>query len=73
MLAQQRLKLEQEIIINKKLSHELQQWQQKQKHLLEQFTSDSMTLQVFQGSLLQLQKYGLKNNIRKYLNRLIAH
>lgn len=60
------------IIINKKLSHELQQWQQKQKHLLEQFTSDSMTLQVFQGSPITITKMQLKINIRKYLN-VIAH
>lgn len=42
------------IIINKKLSQELQHWQQQQKHLLEQFTSDSLTLQVFQSNPLTM-------------------
>ena len=57
------------IIINKKLSHELQQWQQKQKHLLEQFTSDSMTLQVFQGSPITITKNAVEKQYKKILER----
>ena len=57
------------IIINKKLSHELQQWKQKQKHLLEQFTSDSMTLQVFQGSPITITKNAVEKQYKKILER----
>lgn len=51
------------------MSHELQQWQQKQKHLLEQFTSDSMTLQVFQGSPITITKNAVEKQYKKILER----
>ena len=57
------------IIINKKLSHELQQWQQKQKHLLEQFTSDSMSLQMFQSSPITITKNAVEKQYKKILER----
>ena len=53
------------IIINKKLSQELQYWQQQQKHLLEQFTSDSMSLQVFQSSPITITKNSIEKQYKK--------
>ncbi|MGU7943077.1 tyrosine-type recombinase/integrase [Streptococcus suis] len=57
------------IIINKKLSQELQYWQQQQKHLLEQFTSDSLTLQVFQSNPLTITKNAIEKQYKKILER----
>lgn len=57
------------IIINKKLSQELQYWQQQQKHLLEQFTSDSMSLQVFQSSPIMITKNSIEKQYKKILER----
>ena len=57
------------IIINKKLSQELQHWQQQQKHLLEQFTSDSLTLQVFQSNPLTITKNTIEKQYKKILER----
>ncbi|HFI0042754.1 TPA: tyrosine-type recombinase/integrase [Streptococcus suis] len=57
------------IIINKKLSKELQHWQQQQKHLLEQFTSDSLTLQVFQSNPLTITKNAIEKQYKKILER----
>ncbi|HFR3574019.1 TPA: tyrosine-type recombinase/integrase [Streptococcus suis] len=57
------------IIVNKKLSQELQQWQQKQKHLLEQFTTDSKSLQVFQSSPITITKNAVEKQYKKILER----
>ncbi|HFI0148400.1 TPA: tyrosine-type recombinase/integrase [Streptococcus suis] len=57
------------IIINKKLSQELQHWQQQQKHLLGQFTSDSLTLQVFQSNPLTITKNAVEKQYKKILER----
>ncbi|HFI0427699.1 TPA: tyrosine-type recombinase/integrase [Streptococcus suis] len=57
------------IIINKKLSQELQHWQQQQKHLLKQFTSDSLTLQVFQSNPLTITKNAIEKQYKKILER----
>ncbi|HEL1949729.1 TPA: site-specific integrase [Streptococcus suis] len=57
------------IIINKKLSQELQHWQQQQKHLLGQFTSDSLTLQVFQNNPLTITKNAIEKQYKKILER----
>ncbi|AXI66664.1 site-specific integrase [Streptococcus suis] len=57
------------IIINKKLSQELQHWQHQQKHLLEQFTSDSLTLQVFQSNPLTITKNAIEKQYKKILER----
>ncbi len=57
------------IIVNKKLSQELQQWQQKQKHLLEQFTTDSKSLQVFQSSPITITKNAIEKQYKKILER----
>lgn len=57
------------IIINKKLSQELQYWQQQQKHLLEQFTNDSMSLQVFQSSPITITKNSIEKQYKKILER----
>lgn len=57
------------IIINKKLSQELQYWQQQQKHLLEQFSSDSMSLQVFQSSPITITKNSIEKQYKKILER----
>jgi integrase len=57
------------IIINKKLSQELQYWQHQQKHLLEQFTSDSMSLQVFQSSPITITKNSIEKQYKKILER----
>lgn len=57
------------IIINKKLSQELQHWQQQQKHLLEQFTSDSLTLQVFQSNPLTITKNAIEKQYKKIFER----
>lgn len=57
------------IIINKKLSQELQHWQQQQKYLLGQFTSDSLTLQVFQSSPLTITKDAIEKQYKKILER----
>ncbi|MBM7319504.1 site-specific integrase [Streptococcus suis] len=57
------------IIINKKLSQELQYWQQQQKHLLEQFTSDSISLQVFQSSPITITKNSIEKQYKKILER----
>ncbi|HEL2730566.1 TPA: tyrosine-type recombinase/integrase [Streptococcus suis] len=57
------------IIINKKLSQELQHWQEHQKHLLGQFTSDSLTLQVFQSNPLTITKNAIEKQYKKILER----
>lgn len=57
------------IIINKKLSQELQHWQQQQKHLLGQFTSDSLALQVFQSNPLTITKNAIEKQYKKILER----
>ncbi|HFI0648387.1 TPA: tyrosine-type recombinase/integrase [Streptococcus suis] len=57
------------IIINKKLSQELQHWQQQQKYLLGQFTSDSLTLQVFQSNPLTITKNAVEKQYKKILER----
>lgn len=57
------------IIINKKLSQEMQYWHQQQKHLLEQFTSDSMSLQVFQSSPITITKNSIEKQYKKILER----
>ena len=57
------------IIINKKLSQELQHWQQQQKHLLEQFTSDSLTLQVFQSNPITITKNAIEKQYKRILER----
>ncbi|MHC3597664.1 tyrosine-type recombinase/integrase [Streptococcus suis] len=57
------------IIINKKLSQELQHWQQQQKYLLWQFTSDSLTLQVFQSNPLTITKNAVEKQYKKILER----
>ncbi|WP_165619591.1 tyrosine-type recombinase/integrase [Streptococcus equi] len=57
------------IVINKKLSQELQHWQEHQKHLLEKFTSDSLTLQVFQSSPITITKNSVEKQYKKILER----
>ncbi|HEM5037481.1 TPA: site-specific integrase [Streptococcus suis] len=57
------------IVINKKLSQELQHWQEHQKHLLEKFTSDSLTLQVFQSSPITITKNAVEKQYKKILER----
>ncbi|MFM0760643.1 tyrosine-type recombinase/integrase [Streptococcus suis] len=57
------------IVINRKLSQKLQDWQQSQKHLLEQFTNDSLTLQVFQNSPLTITKNAIEKQYKKILER----
>lgn len=57
------------IIINKKLSQELQHWQQQQKHLLGQFTSDSLALQVFQSNPITITKNAVEKQYKKILER----
>lgn len=57
------------IVINKKLSQELQHWQEHQKHLLEKFTSDSLTLQVFQSSPITITKNTVEKQYKKILER----
>lgn len=57
------------IVLNKKLSQELQDWQQQQKHLLEQFTSDNLTLQVFQSSPITITKNAIEKQYKKILER----
>lgn len=57
------------IIINKKLSQELQSWQEHQKHLLGHFTSDSLTLQVFQSNPLTITKNAVEKQYKKILER----
>lgn len=51
------------------MSQELQQWQQKQKHLLEQFTTDSKSLQVFQSSPITITKNAIEKQYKKILER----
>ncbi|HEL0443934.1 TPA: site-specific integrase [Streptococcus equi subsp. zooepidemicus] len=57
------------IVINKKLSQELQHWQEHQKHLLEKFTSDSLTLQVFQSNPITITKNAIEKQYKKILDR----
>lgn len=57
------------IIINKKLSQELQHWQHQQKQLLGQFTSDSLALQVFQSNPLAITKNAIEKQYKKILER----
>lgn len=57
------------IVINKKLSQELQEWRQHQKHLLEQFTNDNLTLQVFQNSPIIITKNAIEKQYKKILER----
>lgn len=57
------------IVINEKLSQELQLWQKHQKHLLEQFTNDNLTLQVIQSSPLRITKNAIEKQYKKILER----
>ncbi|MGT2755503.1 site-specific integrase [Streptococcus ovis] len=57
------------IVINKKLSQELQHWQEHQKHLLEKFTSDSLTLQVFQSNPITITKNAIEKQYKRILER----
>lgn len=57
------------IIINRKLSQELQNWRKQQEHLLEQFTTDSISLQVFQSSPITITKNAIEKQYKKILER----
>ncbi|MTV85452.1 site-specific integrase, partial [Streptococcus pneumoniae] len=57
------------IVINKKLSQELQDWKKRQKHLLEQFTNNSLTLQVFQNSPITITKNAIEKQYKKIIER----
>lgn len=57
------------IVINKKLSQELQDWEKRQKHLLEQFTNNSLTLQVFQNSPITITKNAIEKQYKKIIER----
>ncbi|SUO90377.1 tyrosine-type recombinase/integrase [Streptococcus uberis] len=57
------------IVINKKLSQKLQHWQDHQKHLLEKFTSDSLTLQVFQSNPITITKNAIEKQYKRILER----
>lgn len=57
------------IIINKKLSQELETWQKKQAELLQQFSNDITTLQVFQNSPIIITKNSIEKQYKKILER----
>lgn len=57
------------IVINKKLSQELQDWKKQQKNLLEQFTNNSLTLQVFQNSPITITKNAIEKQYKKIIER----
>ncbi|HGE2941507.1 TPA: tyrosine-type recombinase/integrase [Streptococcus pneumoniae] len=57
------------IVINKKLSQKLQDWEKRQKHLLEQFTNNSLTLQVFQNSPITITKNAIEKQYKKIIER----
>lgn len=57
------------IIINKKLSQELETWQKKQAGLLQQFSNDITTLQVFQNSPIIITKNSIEKQYKKILER----
>lgn len=57
------------IIINKKLSQELETWQKKQAKQLQQFSNDITTLQVFQNSPIIITKNAIEKQYKKILER----
>lgn len=57
------------IIINNKLSHELQKWQKRQANLLKSYTSDVMMLQLFQNSPVTMTKNAIEKQYKKILTR----
>lgn len=57
------------IIINKKLSQELETWQKKQAKQLQQFSNDITTLQVFQNSPIIITKDAIEKQYKKILER----
>ena len=57
------------IIINKKLSQELETWQKKQAKQLQQFSNDITTLQVFQNSPIIITKDAIEKRYKKILER----
>jgi len=57
------------IIINKKLSSELSSWQKKQKLLLQEFTDDIFTLQIFQDSPIIMTKGSIQKKYARILER----
>ena len=57
------------IIINKKLSQELETWQKKQAKQLKQFSNDITTLQVFQNSPIIITKDAIEKQYKKILER----
>ncbi|VQX84252.1 site-specific recombinase, phage integrase family [Streptococcus pneumoniae] len=57
------------IIINKKLSQELETWQKKQEKQLQQFSNDITTLQVFQNSPIIITKDAIEKQYKKILER----
>ncbi|VSD11535.1 site-specific recombinase, phage integrase family [Streptococcus pneumoniae] len=57
------------IIINKKLSQELETWQKKQAKQLQQFSNDITTLQIFQNSPIIITKNAIEKQYKKILER----
>ncbi|WP_368400707.1 tyrosine-type recombinase/integrase [Streptococcus anginosus] len=57
------------IIINKKLCQELKHWQKQQKQLLEEFATDTTSLQVFQSSPITITKNAIEKQYKKILER----
>ena len=57
------------IIINKKLSQELETWQKKQEKQLQQFSNDITTLQVFQNSPIIITQDAIEKQYKKILER----
>jgi site-specific recombinase, phage integrase family len=57
------------IIINKKLSQELETWQKKQAKQLQQFSNYITTLQVFQNSPIIITKDAIEKQYKKILER----
>lgn len=57
------------IVINRKLSKELQNWQKLQFDLLSEFTDDTIMLQVFQSSPIIITKNSIEKHYKKILKR----
>ena len=57
------------IVINKKLSQELQNWQIQQAELLHNFVDDAKTLFVFQDSPITITKNAIEKQYKKILDR----
>lgn len=57
------------IVINRKLSEELQNWQKVQFDLLSEFTDDTTILQVFQNSPVMITKNSIEKHYKKILKR----